>query len=189
MSIDYSIIRSGRRSCSIQVLPDGQVVVRAPLHMSDDDIARLVQAKQGWLTKTREQVLMSLKRSDAPALTLEQVRQLADEATAVIPERVRHYAPLVGVSYGRISIRNQVSKWGSCTSTGNLSFNCLLMLAPREVLDYIVVHELCHRRHMDHSPQFWADVERVLPEYERAEQWLKQNGGALIENMRQNCRG
>lgn len=157
--------------------------------MSDADIARFVQKKQAWITKTRERVLTALERSDAPPLTLERVRQLADEALTVIPERVRHYAPLVGVGYGRISVKNQVSKWGSCSSAGNLNFNCLLMLAPREVLDYVVVHELCHRRHMDHSPRFWADVERVLPEYERAERWLKQNGGALIENMRQNCRG
>ena len=70
-----------------------------------------------------------------------------------------------------------------CTSQGNLNFNCLLMLAPSEVLDYVVVHELCHRKEMNHSARFWAEVARVIPGYEASKKWLKDNGGALIARM------
>ena len=92
-------------------------------------------------------------------------------------------APLVGVSYGGITIRAQKTRWGSCSSKGNLNFNCLLLLAPAEVLDYVVVHELCHRREMNHSPKFWAEVERVLPDYDARRKWLKENGPGLISRL------
>ena len=91
---------------------------------------------------------------------------------------------MLGVDYGRIAIRNQVSRWGRCSSKGNLNFNCLLMLCPPEVVDYVVVHELCHRRHMDHSVAFWGEVERVLPDYKARRAWLKERGGVLIQRMR-----
>ena len=100
-----------------------------------------------------------------------------------IPERVAHFAPLVGVTYGRITIRSQHTLWGSCSSKGNLNFNCLLMLTPPEVLDYVVVHELCHRKEMNHSVRFWAEVEHVLPDYEIRRKWLRENGTALISRL------
>lgn len=100
-----------------------------------------------------------------------------EKAQVVIPERVRHFAPLIGVDYGRITIRCQRTRWGSCSAKGNLSFNCLLMLLPNEVVDSVVVHELCHRKHMNHSPLFYAEIERVFPEYRKCSKWLKENGG------------
>jgi predicted metal-dependent hydrolase len=116
-------------------------------------------------------------------LTPDEIQALANRALEVIPQRVAHYAPLIGVTYGRITIRNQRSKWGSCSSKGNLNFNCLLMLCPPEVRDYIVVHELCHRKQMNHSPAFWAEVARVLPEYKSREAWLKANGPSILRRM------
>ena len=89
----------------------------------------------------------------------------------------------MGVRYGRLAVRSQRSKWGSCSGKGNLNFNCLLLLAPDEVLDYVVVHELCHRREMNHSPRFWAEVERVLPDFKNARRWLKQNGASLMARL------
>jgi hypothetical protein len=115
---------------------------------------------------------------------MDEINQLADKALKVIPERVAYYAPIVGVNVGKITIRNQVSRWGSCSSKGNLNYNCLLMLTPPEVIDYVVVHELCHRRELNHSARFWDEVERVLPDYREAKEWLKNNGGALIQRMR-----
>ena len=101
----------------------------------------------------------------------------------MIPERVSYFAPQVGVTYGNITIRSQRTRWGSCSSKGNLNFNCLLMLVPREVLDYVVVHELCHRKEVNHSPRFWAEVERILPDYKIRQTWLKDNGSQLIGRL------
>ena len=93
-----------------------------------------------------------------------ELNELINSAMRVIPERVRYYAPIVGVDYGRITIRNQKTRWGSCSSAGNLNFNVALMRVPLEVLDYVVVHELCHRIELNHSKRFWSEVERVLPD-------------------------
>ena len=115
-----------------------------------------------------------------PKLTDTELRDLARHAKEVLPEIAAHYAPLVGVDYGRITIRAQRTRWGSCSAQGNLNFNCLLMLTPDDVMEYVVVHELCHRKEMNHSARFWAEVERVLPDYRRSRQWLKENGSGLI---------
>lgn len=116
-------------------------------------------------------------------LSMDEIRALADQALKVIPERVKYYAPKVGVTYGRITIRNQRSKWGSCSGKGNLNFNCLLMLTPPEVLDSVVVHELCHRKEMNHSEKFYSEVLRVFPDYWKWDKWLKENGNLLMMRM------
>ena len=97
----------------------------------------------------------------------------------MIPARAAYYAPLIGVTYGRITIRNQTSRWGSCSSKGNLNFNWRLIFAPEEVVDYIVVHELAHRKEMNHSRAFYNVVASVLPDYKVQEKWLKENGEKL----------
>jgi len=149
--------------------------------MPDADIERIVASKIEWikavLKKTEEQ------KSAAPELTADEIKSLARQAAAALPGRVRYFADIIGVSYGRITIRNQTSRWGSCSSKGNLNFNCLLMLLPAEITDYVIVHELCHRRQMNHSRDFWNEVGRVLPDYREREAWLKKNGGAVIGRM------
>ena len=116
-------------------------------------------------------------------LSIDDIKRLAEEAIAVIPDKVAYYAQKIGVTYGRITIRNQKSRWGSCSAKGNLNFNCLLMLAPEKVLDYVIVHELCHRKEMNHSARFWKEVEQVMPDYKERRIWLKTHGGVLIERM------
>lgn len=184
MKIQYQIIRSGRRTLQIEIRAGGQVIVRAPRHVSDAEIQRFVDSKAAWIAGHVEKKLAAEEaRPKEPRLSMEDIRRLADEATDDIPARVRHFAPLVGASYGRITIRNQKSKWGSCSSQKNLNFNCLLMLAPPEVRDYVVVHELCHLLELNHSARFWAHVKRVLPDYKNQEEWLKTNGPVLMRRM------
>ena len=130
---------------------------------------------------------MSQERQEAVSgilpLTEEELQELGRRAAEYIPGRVRHYAALLEVSPRKITIRSQRTRWGSCSAKGNLNFNCLLMLTPPEVMDYVVVHELCHRKEMNHSPRFWADVERILPDYKVRRKWLKDHGNSLIARM------
>lgn len=156
------------------------MVVRAPYYMSDYAIQCYVEKHSDWLS---EHIRKMKDEPPAEKLSASEIRQLADQAMRVIPERVKYYAPLVGVNYGRITIRNQKTRWGSCSAKGNLNFNCLLMLAPPQVLDSVVVHELCHRKEMNHSKAFYDEVRRVYPEYDRWNRWLKENGNGLMKRM------
>lgn len=177
---EITIIRSRRRTLALEINRNLQVVVRAPFGVSEEQIRRFVAQKQGWLDKHLADFAQA---EPLPPLTSEEIRALAEAALQDIPRRVERYAPVVGVTAGRITIRNQVSRWGSCSAKGNLNFNCLLMLCPEDVRDYVVVHELCHRKQMNHSPAFWAEVERVLPGYKEQYHWLKENGSRLIRRL------
>ena len=179
----YKLIRSNRKSIAIEVRPEG-ILVRAPFQATTSQIEGFLKQKADWIAKAQQKI------ATAPApqpvenpLSLEEIRLLAERALAYIPGRVKHYAPLVGVSVGRITIRNQRSRWGSCSARGNLNFNCLLMLTPPEVIDSVVVHELCHRKEMNHSKAFYAEVLRVFPDYWKWDKWLKENGDKLMRRM------
>ena len=178
-----TVIRSNRKTVAIQVNSDLSVTVRAPRSASEKDIEEILKKKEAWISKHIEKIKDAKERFEAEPtekLTREKVIALADEALKVIPERVEYFAKVIGVTYGKITIRNQKTRWGSCSSKGNLNFNCLLMLAPPEVLDYVVVHELCHRKQMNHSKAFWLEVEKVLPNYKEVRKWLKEEGSQMI---------
>lgn len=180
--MDVTVIRSKRKTVSIRVNDDLSVIMKVPLHITKREIERILKEKESWIRRNREE-LARKQEECGPALTHDEIRELADKAAEYIPKRVSYYASMVGVSYGRITIRNQKTRWGSCSSKGNLNFNCLLMLAPPEVLDYVVVHELCHRKEMNHSRAFWNEVAKIIPDYKKSVKWLKNEGGILMARM------
>lgn len=181
------VIRSKRKTLAIEIRPDMRVVVRAPEKIPQNEIMKFVEVKQNWIKKHLVQMYFKAeeikKQKKEPALTNADIEKLCQKALSVIPDKVKYYAEIMGVTYGRITIRNQKTRWGSCSSKGNLNFNCLLMLMPDKVLDYVVVHELCHLKQMNHSKKFWKEVERYMPDYKNYKKWLNENGGALIERM------
>jgi len=179
---DIEIVRSRRRSKAIEIKPDGCIIVRVPLLTTTASARRFVEQHSEWIDKHMAK-LQAVAQTPVDYLTEEEIKALVKQAKKYIPERVAYYAPLIGVDYGRISIRRQHTRWGSCSSKGNLNFNCLLMLTPPEVIDSVVVHELCHRLEMNHSKAFYAHVYRVFPEYKRWDKWLKTNGNAIMRRV------
>ena len=178
------LIRSRRKTLAIEIPGKNLVLIRAPLRLLEAEIRRFVAERQPWIQKHLARAAQrQAQRQAAPALTMEEINRLADEALQWFPPRVRQRAERMGVRIGRITIRNQRTRWGSCTSKGNLNFNCLLMLCPEDVLDYVIVHELCHRKELNHSPCFWAEVEKVLPDYKQPLKWLKTEGQAIINRI------
>lgn len=101
------------------------------------------------------------------------------QAKLLLPSKAEYYASVLKVRYNGIRIKDQRSRWGSCSAKGNLNFNFRLIMAPDEIADYVVVHELCHLIHMNHSKDFWNCVESVLPDYKKRRQWLKINAALL----------
>ena len=182
MTIPYEIIRSKRKTYGISVAPGGKVTVRIPLRGSERFAVSMAEEKTEWIATTvRKMQAVEHRPSQTEKTPYERrleapYRQAAKE---YIPKRVAFFAGELGVTYGTITIRDQKTRWGSCSSKGNLSFNWCLILAPPKVLDYVVVHELCHRREMNHSPRFWALVESIMPDYPARRQWLKNYGNTL----------
>ena len=121
------------------------------------------------------------KSTDSKPITSE-IIELTSKAKEELPVIVKKYADLMDVTYNRITIRHQKTRWGSCTKTGNLSFNCLLMKMPENVRDYVIVHELSHRKELNHSARFWEIVARYCPWYKESKLWLKDNGNKLLTN-------
>ncbi len=180
MELNYTLIRSSRKTIAIQITLAGEILVRCPRRLPEAQAREFLERKRGWIENHLEKLSTS---PQLPPFTAGELQALTNQAAVILPQRAAYFAPLVGVSYGRITIRSQHTCWGSCSAKGNLNFNCLLMLTPPEVRDYVVVHELCHRKELNHSAKFWAEVSRVLPDYAQQERWLKENGPALIRRL------
>lgn len=168
------MIRSKRKTVSITVKSGGRVIVRAPLLASVRRINEFVESKEDWINKNVKRVLENPAQKPRE-FTPEEKKRLVKQARILITQRVEYYAPIVGVSYNRIAIKDAKTRWGSCSRDGNLNFSFRLVLKPLELLDYVVVHELCHRIHMNHSKEFWKEVERILPDYKDRRKRLKNN--------------
>lgn len=175
------IIRTDRRSIAIKIKTNGVIQLRVSQQMTDAQIQDFLKKKMDWI-KTQQQEIQKQK-GQIFLLTDAEIQTLVKQAAEVLPKRVAYFAERMGVTYGRITIRKQKTKWGSCSSKGNLNFNCLIMLMPKEVQDYLVVHELCHRKEMNHSAHFWAEVASFLPKYQEQENWLKAHGMEIMLRM------
>ena len=181
--MDYKLIRSKRKTISLE-LRNGEVIVRAPNRMAKRDIEAFVNKHEDWIEKHRVKAAQrSAALNAVPKLSDEELKTLVKQAAEYIPPRVRMYAQRMGLSYGRITLRCQKTRWGSCSAKKNLNFNILLMLTPAEVIDGVIVHELCHLVEMNHSPRFYKLVYAAYPEYDRFNRWLKDNGAAIMARV------
>ena len=181
--MEYELIRSKRKTLAIEIKADGGMVVRVPEVCSRKSIEAFVTGHSDWISeKVRQQIRQQEERAlqNPGPLTEEERQRAICEARVIFSDKVRFYAEKMQVEYGRITIREQKTRWGSCSAKGNLNFNWRLLLAPEEALDYVVVHELAHRRHMNHSKAFYQVVSEVMPDYRKQQRWLKENGWKIL---------
>ena len=200
----YQIVKSQRRSIQIHIADGGEIMVRAPWWMPQPYIEQFVSKHQLWIKRRLTELT---KRSTPSLLTMGQVQYLGtryplifaeinenlterlkrlkaehwykSQARELIHARIDHYKAELGVTPGLVSLRNQKSRWGSCSAKGNLSFSWRLIMAPSEIVDYVVVHELAHIAHHNHSKTFWALVAKACPQFKKHRQWLKVHGDQL----------
>lgn len=172
MYITYQWIRSRRKTIAIQIDREGQVIVRTPYGITKRQVEEFLDEKKDWLLQTRKRV--EKRKTEQIPISEEVRREGIERAKRIFPERTAYFAKRMGVDYGRITIREQKTRWGSCSSKGNLNFNWKLVLLDPELLDYVVVHELAHRREMNHSVAFWKVVEAELPDYRERRRRLKE---------------
>lgn len=182
--LPYTLVRSKRKSCAVSIDQDGQITVRVPLRISEKEIEHLLIDKRLWIITRYLEVQERKKNRPFSDLTDAQRTALEGRYIAAakeyFPKRTAYFRELTGGSYNRITIRDQKTRWGSCSARGTLSFNWRLMLAPPTIADYVIVHELCHLTYMNHSAAFWKKVESVYPDYHNARKWLKEHGHELI---------
>ena len=177
---EYTLIRSTRRSIAMSV-KDGKLIVRAPLTATREEIDDVLKHHGQWIAK---HLSLQEKARDIEPLTPEELKALADRAVRELPELIDRYAGLLHVTVNKITVRAQHTKWGSCTSAGNLSLNVLIMLMPPKVRDAVIVHELCHRKEMNHSKRFYDLLYSICPDYEESRKWLNENGAALMARLK-----
>ena len=166
-----TLIRSARKTLAIEINQGAETIIRAPFCCPTEDIIRFFREKQGWIaahTASRERRLAAY-----PPPTEQEIRRLKEEARRVIPERVAHFAALMGVEPSAVSIRAAKTRFGSCSADNRLTFSCLLMRYPPAAIDYVVVHELAHIRHHHHQLPFYREIARILPRYREYEAILK----------------
>ena len=175
--IEYKLCRSNRKTIAIQVRGQ-EVTVRAPQHASKDFVEEFVRSKENWIRRHLEENRTAEKKK-SDELDPQQKAEMYENARTVLNRKALDFAGQMGVSFGRITIKEQKTRWGSCSSRGNLNFNWKLMLAPEEVQDYVVVHELAHLKEMNHSPAFYREVEKVMPDYRLWQKWLRYYGKML----------
>ena len=168
---DCQLIRSNRRTIAIQVTRDARVVVRAPLYASEADIRRFIESHRAWIESH-----LARQRAHAaayPAPTPEEESALRIRAKAVLPGKVAHWAAVMGVQPTGVKITAARTRFGSCSAKNSLCFSLHLMRYPDECIDYVVVHELAHIRHKNHSRAFYQEVARYLPDYAAREAKLR----------------
>ena len=183
-TIPVSVRYSGRRTLGLEIQADGTVIVRAPRNISREALMRFLEQRQEWvvekwfLVQERKAARESQPKKDYeenPALEAEYRKKALETLRA----RAEYFAEQMGVSYSSIKVGAAKTRWGRCSGKGNLNFHWKLILMPPEILDYVVVHELAHRKEMNQSPRFWSQVEMILPDYRSRRKWLRDFGGMV----------
>ncbi len=169
--MEYKIVYSDRRTISICV-KNSEITVRAPRRTTEERIAQVVREHIGWINKQLEK--QRAKRIKDADLTPEQIKEIKRNAKIVLKQKVEHFSKIMGLKYGRITVTSADTRFGSCSSKGNIAFSWKLMLYPEEAVDYVVVHELAHLLEMNHSPAFYAIVASVFPDYKARRALLKK---------------
>jgi predicted metal-dependent hydrolase len=221
--MEYKLIRKKRKTLTIKISLEGEVLVYAPPKASIRSVENLLCDKAEWVAKTRARILDGLnqdrdkvpflgrkynlnivegcgkktgiefdgsqfhiycKQSGSPEFRDEFKGVLygwyKEKLLGLVTARIRELSNIMEVEPNKISIRAQKTIWGSCSYDNNISINLKLALAPLEIIDYILVHELCHIKHKNHSSEFWLAVESVMPDYHVKRRWLKENGFSLL---------
>lgn len=170
---EYTLIRSDRRTLALEITPELTVVVRAPYRCAQREIDRFVAAHTDWLER---HMAIQRRRQQAAAarqVTPEQEAELRRQAQQYIPGRVAEYSARMGLTPAGVRITGAQKRFGSCSGKNRLCFSWRLMQYPPEAIDYVVVHELAHIRHHDHSAAFWSLVERTMPDFRRRQALLR----------------
>ena len=168
--MEYEVIYSKRKTLSVSIRA-GKVIVRSPIGLSGARISTFLEKHLKWIEKHLE--LSRMKKDPIEQMSKAQIEALRKKARSILTNKTEHYSKIMGLKYGRITITGAKTRFGSCSSKGNISYSYRLMMYPESAIDYVVVHELAHLKEMNHSKRFYALVENILPDYKERIKLLK----------------
>lgn len=169
--MEYKLIRSTRKTLAIEITQEAELLVRAPMKLSVSEIERFLASRHDWIQKHTE--IQKLRVQKRPVPTTDEIPILIARAHEILPQKVTAYGAIMGVCPTGIRITGAKKRFGSCSGKNSLCFSYLLVAYPEEAIDYVVVHELAHILHHDHSRAFWQTVESYLPDYKKRQKILK----------------
>lgn len=181
MDYNCKVIRSGRKTLSLQVERSGTIIIRAPFSLSNRKIEKFLIEKSKWLKKKVNEVSEQNKKAEnfSRLIKIEKDALYKQKARKFLIERVEYYSNRYKFKYKKIRLSSARYRWGSCSAKNNLNFNWKIIFAPKNVIDYLVVHELVHTKHKNHQKVFWKSVEAIYPEFRESRKWLKKNSFLL----------
>lgn len=187
MEIEYKVVYSPDRiGICIHINPDASVTVYAPTWEDEKDIEAFVAKHKRWIRRKQERKRLQQEvfEQTGGCLSEEEVKALKERAKREFEPRLRAYAQQIGVHPTKLTIRAQKARWGSCSAKGHISLNCVLLFAPEEAQDSVIVHELCHLKQMNHSARFYEECRKAFPRYDEVDQWFKKYGSGILRKLR-----
>lgn len=181
MEITYKLIRSNRKTIGISVSKDLEIIVKAPLRLPAAEIDRIVEKHRTWILKKLSDKAIDQRKE----LSAEDEGLLLSIAKKVIPERLEYLAALTGLRPQSIKLGRAKTRFGSCSSNGNINISCFVLLYPRAAQELVLVHELCHLRHMDHSKAFYRLLGAILPDHKERKKLLCGRYTMSMEDIRE----
>ena len=183
-NIPVEVLYSRRITLGLEIKADGRVCARMPRGIPSQAVMDFIKERQDWIVQKWFMIMERRRQEQSrPVKDYEKDPELEKlyrkKAKMQLENRCAYFAKRMAVDYNRIAVRAAKTRWGSCSAQGNLNFHWKLVLMPPEILDYVVVHELAHRKEMNHSQRFWAEVERILPDYKARRKWLKEFGSQV----------
>ena len=183
-NIPVEVLYSRRSTLGLEIKADGRVCARMPGGIPNQAVMDFIKERQDWIVQKWFMIMERRRQEQSrPVKDYEKDPELEKlyrkKAKMQLENRCAYFAKRMEVDYNRIAVRAAKTRWGSCSAQGNLNFHWKLVLMPPEILDYVVVHELAHRKEMNHSQRFWAEVERILPDYKARRKWLKEFGSQV----------
>lgn len=169
--VEYELIRSNRKTLSLEVKRGGRVVVRSPFRVSEQKITEFLNLRYEWIINAMER---QKQKVDIYNISTEQIAILKQKAKEFLPNRVEYYSKIMQLYPKSVKINSAKTRFGSCSSQNNINFSAYLMLYPVEAIDYVVVHELAHIKYKNHQKEFYNLVEKYMPDYKKRAALLKR---------------
>ena len=176
---DIRIIRSNRNSISLEIGIEGSAVLRIPKRLSNREVIKFLKKHESWIIKRKKEMKNDLKKLNLVNFEVSKIDEYKRDAIKLFSSRLEFYSKFSGIRYKKFRLSNAKKRWGSCSSKQTISINWRLFFAPRDVQEYVIVHELLHLKQMNHSKIYWKEVEKIIPDYKKHKTWLKENSHLL----------